>query len=513
MGCGASHSVETTNTTPIDRHAKSHLTPRTNEDSTSPNKLYGREIKSKDEFHVTTLDLVSAKAGKIAMDYQLLSPPLGSGAFGEVRKAIHKLTKLERAVKIINKSAQSQEDQERLINEVEILRKLDHPNIIKIYEFYQDSKFFYIVTELCTGGELFDKITKMSHFDEQLAAETMKQILSAVVYCHKFKIVHRDLKPENVLLESEKEDSLLKVIDFGTSKEFNPSTKMNQKFGTPYYIAPEVLKRRYDEKCDVWSCGVILYIVLCGYPPFNGASDKIIMEKVAKGTFSFPAEEWSHISDDAKRLIKRMLSYEPENRCTAEEALNDGWMKKWSAASTKVEKPIALRALNNLRTFRAERKLQEATWVFLVSYFATKEEKEELLRTFRALDLNSDGLLSREELIEGYKKIMNAAEAAIEVERILSVVDTNNSGHIDYSEWVTATINRQGLLSKQRLEAAFRMFDKDGNGFISTEELRSVFGQNVSGELWKELIKEVDDNGDGQISLKEFKEMMMNVNA
>ena len=146
---------------------------------------------------------------------------------------------------------------------------------------------FYLITEYIDGGELFDKISKVKQFNENDAANIMRQLLSAVVYCHNRKIVHRDLKPENLLLESSSRYDSIKVIDFGTSIVFDPSTKMRHKYGTPYYIAPEVLSRMYDEKCDVWSCGVIMYILLCGQPPFKGKNHKEIFEKIRAGKFTF----------------------------------------------------------------------------------------------------------------------------------------------------------------------------------------------------------------------------------
>jgi len=379
-------------------------------------------------------------------------------------------------------------------------------------EFYQDEKHFYIVSEFYNGGELFEKITTMKSFSEKQAANTMKQILSAVNYCHQAKIVHRDLKPENILYESKRDDSLLKVIDFGTSRYYEPATKMNQKFGTPYYIAPEVLRRKYTEKCDVWSCGVILYILLCGYPPFNGENDKIIMDRVAAGKYDFNHAEWSDISDEAKKLIRRMMEYDPNQRCSAEQALNDPWFKA-TLGETSLDRPLAITALTNLKQFRAQKKLQEATWVFLVSYLATKEEKNQLLKTFQALDLNGDGQLSRDELIIGYEKIMGSEDAEREVEAIMKAVDSNGSGCIDYTEFVMATISRHNMLSKERLEAAFKMFDKDGNGYLTADELKEIFNpgnqREIDDNVWVELIREVDTNGDGKLSYKEFKEMML----
>jgi len=441
-----------------------------------------------------------------------LNPAVGKGAFGEVRRAVHKKTNMTRAVKIIYKESTDKEEQEKLINEVNVVKTLDHANIMKVLEFFQDEHHFYIVSEFYNGGELFDRIISMKNFTEKMAAATIKQILSAVSYCHSHNIVHRDLKPENVLYESKKEDAQLKVIDFGTSKQFDANSKMNQKFGTAYYIAPEVLKRKYNEKCDVWSCGVILYILLCGYPPFNGDNDKIIMDKVALGKYDFHHEEWKGVSEDAKKFIRKLMELDVPNRYSALQALDDPWLKK-VLGQQEIDKPLAMSALKNLKSFRAERKLQEATWMFLVTYMSTREEKAELLKTFQALDENGDGQLSTEELVKGYRKIMGDVEAEAEVDAIMKVVDANGSGAIDYTEFVMATINRQKLLSKDRLESAFKMFDKDGSGYLEIDEIKAIFNpggqRNIDEKVWEDLIREVDPNGDGKISLNEFKDMMM----
>jgi len=385
---------------------------------------------------------------------------------------------------------------------------LDHANIMKVLEFFQDEDHFYIVSEFYDGGELFDRILSMNHFTEKMAATTIKQILSAVSYCHSHNIVHRDLKPENVIYESKEKDAQLKVIDFGTSRQFDLS--MNQKLGTAYYIAPEVIKGEYNEKCDVWSCGVILYILLCGYPPFNGDDDQTIMDKIAIGEYDFHSVEWKGVSEDAKKFIRRLMEMDVAQRYSAAQALDDPWLKE-VLGQQEIDEPLAMSALKNLKSFRAERKLQEATWMFLVTYMSTREEKAELLKTFQALDENGDGQLSTDELVKGYRKIMGDAEAEAEVEAIMKVVDVNGSGYIDYTEFVMATINRQKLLSKDKLESAFKMFDKDGSGFLEIDEIKAIFGgqRNIDEKVWEDLIKEVDANGDGKISLNEFEDMMM----
>jgi calcium-dependent protein kinase len=194
---------------------------------------------------------------------------LGDGAFGVVYSAVHKVSGDIRAIKSIAKGKLTKNQTESILNEIRILQSLDHPNILKIVEVVEDDTNFHLVSELCTGGELFDRIIEQHSFSEEIAATYMGQLLSAVAYCHGHNIVHRDLKPENLLLENSSPNALLKVIDFGTSCKLNPGDSMKSITGTvtltqPYYIAPEILTdRQYDQKCDIWSCGVILYVLLC----------------------------------------------------------------------------------------------------------------------------------------------------------------------------------------------------------------------------------------------------------
>ena len=370
------------------------------------------------------------------------------------------MTGLARAIKIINKDELSTSEKERMATEVEILKQLDHPNIIKIFEFYEDEAYFYIVSELCTGGELFDRIAYEARLSEPEAACIMKQIFSAVFYCHRNKIVHRDLKPENILYLDESSDSPLKIIDFGTSKVFVPHEIMHQKFGTPYYIAPEVLKKHYDERCDIWSCGVILYVMLSGKPPFTGVDEKEIMKNVEIGVFSMDSPEFTGVSKQAKALILRLMSYDADKRPTAEEALNSEWIKDMTDGKSSLSLNLAKQTLLNLRKFRVHHKLQHAIWVFIVQNVANNEEKIKLLDVFKELDKDGDGIVTREDIITGYRTIFKVEDPSDIVEKIMNRVDSNNSGTIDYMEFLMGTMNKKKILSKKILEKAFKMLDK-----------------------------------------------------
>lgn len=450
-------------------------------------------------------------------DRYLRERKLGSGAYGEVLLCRDRQTGAERAVKIIKKASVTQQAGSNLLEEVSVLRQLDHPNIMKLYEFFEDKKNYYLVSEVYRGGELFDEIINRQKFTEADAANTMKQVLSGVTYLHKHSIVHRDLKPENLLLESKAPDALIKIVDFGLSSSFDPKKKLKDRLGTAYYIAPEVLKQKYDEKCDIWSCGVILYILLCGYPPFGGNTDKEILYRVGKGKFSFEAPEWDATSPEVKDLITKMLTFDPQRRLTAEACLKHPWIRKVADRGSKVELPSLLNALGNMKKFQASQKLAQAALLFIGSKLTTMEETKELTKIFRKLDANGDGQLDRRELIHGYEQMMKIkgedvssmtkAQVEEQVDRILASVDFDRNGFIEYSEFVTVAMDRRALLSRERLQAAFSMFDEDGSGKIAAAELRNIL-HDVDDAQWKQIITEVDQNGDGEVDFEEFVEMM-----
>jgi calcium-dependent protein kinase len=300
----------------------------------------------------------------------------------------------------------------------------------------------------------------------------------------------------------------IKIIDFGTSQEFiiGSKKKMEERYGTPYYIAPDVLNKSYNEKCDIWSLGVILYILLVGYPPFNGSDDKKIIDAVKKGKFTLDEPEWDDVSEEAIDLVKKCLTYDPEKRITAGEALDHAWFKKF-AKGEKIKKSLASNALKNLKNFRAEQKLKQAALAYIVSQCLTKEETDKMEEIFAQMDKDNNGMLDRTEIQEGYEEHFGMPIDDEELDKIFNAIDADGSGSIDYSEFLMATMNEQQLMSKEKLKQAFKMFDKDGSGSISKDEIREALG-NIDDDLADKMISEVDQDNDGEISFEEFEKMM-----
>ena len=446
-------------------------------------------------------EFIGKVEGKITDKYDVIKE-IGSGGYSRCLLVKNKLTNQSFACKELVKKNVS--DYEGLMREVNLMIKLDHPNIIKLYEYYEDEKKIYLIMELCTGGELFDKIIenteKGKQFTEKQAANIFKQMMSAVNYCHKNGIVHRDLKPENLLYFDKSENSPIKVIDFGMSKRFDHNKLMSEKVGTAYYISPEVIKGKYDEKCDIWSAGVILYILICGYPCFNGEDDREILIAIQKGKIRFPSPEWDDVSDDVKNLILRMCC-PPEKRLNAEEVLNENWVKDNALDSSKNTIP---KNINGFKEYARSNKFRKAVLTYIASRLSEKEIKT-IKEIFQRIDTDNDGKLTLEEM----KKAFSSGDLKMEFnEDIFKQIDTDKSGKIEYTEFISASLDKNIYMNEQKLRDAFNLFDTDKNGKISASEIERVLKLGINSKEIEDIMVKNDINKDGEIDFKEFMHMM-----
>ena len=458
---------------------------------------------------------------KIYIKIQLL----GSGAFGEVWLVHHKDLDRDFAMKMIKKRKNKSNDEKEILNEIAILKTLDHPKILKVIDFYSTPKKYYIITEYCPEGELFNEIIKIGKFDEGHAAFIINQILKAITYCHKMNIIHRDIKPENIMITNREKNGCLqvKLIDFGTAKIFEKGQEENRYVGSSYYMAPEIIKRKYDEKCDLWSIGVVLYILLTGRPPFDGNDDDEIIENVKKGVF----DKWSYpfplLSEQAKDLIFKLLQYDPKKRISAEQALEHPWFKTAEFKNRDkvniIAPELAKELIQNMTEYRSDNMLKCAVIAYLIHHITNTEECLEASKLFSKIDINNDGKIEKNELIQGFEKFWGISEdeAKEKVDLIFANIDTDFNGFIEYEEFVRAAVNSSIFMSQNYLKFAFNYFDRDSSGDITFEEIKKRFTQNsnnsnpiVEQEL-KEIFDSIDINKDGSISFGEFCKMMKNI--
>ena len=432
---------------------------------------------------------------------------LGKGGYGKVYEVKNKKSGAIYACKHLSKL--SIKNLEKFEREINILINTDHPNIIKIYEVFESQRSLYLVMELCKGGEIFDRIIEhiqsKQMYSEKDAAEIFRQVMSSIEYCHNNGICHRDLKPENLLYLNEggEKGNPVKVIDFGLSQIISPSKKLKTKVGTAYYVAPEILKGDYTEKCDIWSAGVILYIFLSGDPPFNGASDSVIYSKIAQMKFTFPEKKWKTISKEAKELICNMIAPE-KDRYTARQVLDHPWFKNASS--------IPLSALNfdpnAFKEYYWGSAMKKASLLFIASRLDENEIKT-LKKTFEAFDKSLNGQISYNELREGLLQLKCNKFNENDIKLLFKSIDLDQNGKIDYTEFLAATLNKSNYGKNERLFEAFCRFDKDKDGVITKEELLQALKAEKSQESEVEnYIKAVDKNGDGKIDYKEFLSLM-----
>jgi len=291
----------------------------------------------------------------MSIDKYEVTEELGRGAFSIVKLAIEKETNVKYAVKIINKSTIGQ-DMHRLATEIDILKKVNHPNVISLKETVDTKNCLFIVTELVTGGELFDKIVELGSYSEANAATVIRKMVSAIDYLHSLGIVHRDLKPENLLLKDDTSITDIKIADFGLSKIVSSQLMMQTACGTPGYVAPEILQvKGYDKEVDLWSIGVICYILLCGFPPFYNDNIAELFEQIMNAEYDFPHEYWHSISEEAKDFVRKLLVADPAKRMTSQQALVHPWLN--GSSTGKVNDKVKGKIADYVKQYRSTSKV------------------------------------------------------------------------------------------------------------------------------------------------------------
>ncbi|KAG9152836.1 hypothetical protein Leryth_017652 [Lithospermum erythrorhizon] len=445
--------------------------------------------------------------GNISEKY-VLGRELGRGEFGITYLCTDQETREALACKSISKKKlRTTVDVEDVRREVAIMSSLpEHPNIVKLRATYEDNEAVHLVMELCEGGELFDRIVARGHYSERAAAEMVKTVAEVVKMCHDNGVMHRDLKPENFLFENKKENSPLKAIDFGLSVFFKNGEKFTEIVGSPYYMAPEILKRNYGPEVDIWSAGVILYILLSGVPPFWAETEQGVALAILRGNIDFKREPWPKISDSAKRLVRQMLEPDPKKRLTAQQVLDHPWIQNAKKASNV---PLGDIVRARLRQFSVMNRFKKKALRVIADHL-TVEEVEAVQEMFTLMDTNNDGKVTYDELYAGLRKV-GSQLAEPETKFLMEVADVDGNGFLDYGEFVAVIIHLEKVENDEHIRKAFMSFDKDKNGYIDLDELREALADEsgeTDSEVLNDIMREVDTDKDGQISYEEFVVMM-----
>lgn len=466
------------------------------EQVTEVEQIVLKEVKAEEEalnVHLKAEETIVRLAGPFNTYYRLIEEVSADGVV-KTHTAEYIATKQRCQVKAIPKSIPLAK------GNLELMASLDHPNLLRTYEVCQDQNFKYVVSERCTMS-LHAHLTQTGCLSEAAAASILQQILYALSYCHAKGVIHCALSPYNIQLKQAPQGELYAVRVGG----LEDSHLVGRGVGVSYIPAPELMEGAATAKSDIWSCGVLLYYLLSGAPPYNPTS----LGRKYRG-FSFPPEAWHNTHSDAIALITSMLNKRPDSRPSAAQCLSNPWLRSRAKGLALSSKAVTT-TLAILQNKASHSPLRDAVLQFMLMRVLDDLEITRLSQVFSAIDTSCDGILSQDELVLAFRASISPEQAEREVDKLLKRLDKNQNGEVDYSEFLLSALPCERLLTRANLRLAFRALDKDGSGQLSLAELKAFFRINSkpgSMEQWKRLVAGVDSSGDGEISFEEFEALM-----
>mmetsp|Transcript_33124 Transcript_33124/g.52700 ORF Transcript_33124/g.52700 Transcript_33124/m.52700 type:complete len:567 (-) Transcript_33124:30-1730(-) len=441
----------------------------------------------------------------VDQDYERCEKVLGSGYNGDVHLAMRKMGKPSTfgneqkfAVKEFKLRGANKAKREELQQECEIFLQMDHPHVARLTDVYEEEDKLTLVMECMEGGELFDRVIEKKKFPEKDAARAAYQMALALNYLHSHGIVHRDIKLENWLYEKKDTDHL-KLIDFGFSKRWDPSqeSKMKASCGTLSYVAPEVLSKNYTSKCDMWSLGVVMFILLAGYMPFSGPDD-VQIKKIKAANINWKQDKWKNVSGPAKDFVNHLIVVLPEVRMSAEQALKHKWLT--SSFEAEVDAIDSKDIASSMYEFAQASKFRR-TCMLAMAWSLTNDERSKVRQAFLKMDQNKHGTITLGEFKTVIEENFHLSDERIE--ELFNAIDAAHNHEIQYSEFLAAMVSSRIDLHDDLICSAFKRFDTDNSGYIDAANLKAVLVESSDAEI-EEMMKEVDANHDGKISTEEF---------